>query len=73
MHRGSGLLTDMIRQSDLVLFSLCSLATFYGMLLILSATHTVYQGTLRYVLVQASAICWGRCSIFCSPRSISSS
>lgn len=51
-HRGSGLLGDLIRQSDLVLFSLCSLATFYGMLLILSATHTVYNGTLRYVLVQ---------------------
>ena len=52
MRRGSGLLSDMIRQSDLVLFGLCSLATFYGMLLILSATHTVYRGTLRYVMVQ---------------------
>ena len=52
MRRGSGLLGDMIRQADLVLFALCSLATFYGMLLILSATHTVYRGTLRYVLVQ---------------------
>ncbi len=52
MHRGSGLLGDMIRQADLVLFGLCSLATFYGMLLILSATHTVYNGTLRYVAVQ---------------------
>ncbi len=52
MHRGSGLLGDMLRQADLLLFGLCSLATFYGMLLILSATHTVYKGTLRYVLVQ---------------------
>lgn len=52
MRRGSGVLGDMIRQSDLVLFGLCSLATFYGMLLILSATHTVYHGTLRYVIVQ---------------------
>lgn len=53
MHRrGSGLLTDMLLQADWVLFSLCSLATFYGMLLILSATHTVYHGTLRYVAVQ---------------------
>ena len=51
-RRGRGLLGDMIRQADLVLFALCSLATFYGMLLILSATHTVYHGTLRYVLVQ---------------------
>jgi len=53
MHRrGSGLLGDMIRQADLVLYGLCSLATLYGMLLILSATHTVYHGTLRYVFVQ---------------------
>ena len=51
-YRGSGFFTDFLRQSDLVLFALCSLATFYGMLLILSATHTVYDGTLRYVIVQ---------------------
>ncbi len=51
-HRGSGLLGDLLRQADLVLFGLCSLATFYGMLLILSATHTVYRGTLKYVAVQ---------------------
>ena len=51
-RRGSGVLIDLMRQSDLVLFALCSLATFYGMLLILSATHTVYHGSLRYVAVQ---------------------
>ena len=51
-HRGTGLFTDMLRQSDWVLFTLCSTATFYGMLLILSATHTVYNGTLKYVAVQ---------------------
>ena len=50
--RGSGVFTDILRQSDWVLFSLCSLATFYGMALILSATHTVYRGTLKYVVVQ---------------------
>ena len=52
MRRRTGFLADLIRQSDLVLFALCSAATFYGMLLILSATHTVYHGTLKYVLVQ---------------------
>ncbi|MBR3560415.1 MAG: FtsW/RodA/SpoVE family cell cycle protein [Oscillospiraceae bacterium] len=51
-HRGTGLFSDMLRQSDLVLFALCSIATFYGMLLILSATHTVYNGSLKYVAVQ---------------------
>ncbi|MBE7004021.1 MAG: cell division protein FtsW [Ruminococcaceae bacterium] len=51
-HRGSGLLGDLLIQADWVLFALCSLATFYGMLLILSATHTVYNGTLKYVAVQ---------------------
>ena len=35
-----------------MLFALCSIATIYGMVLILSATHTVYRGTLRYVIVQ---------------------
>ncbi len=53
MHRrGSGIFTDILRQSDWLLFTLCSLATFYGMALILSATHTVYNGTLKYVIVQ---------------------
>lgn len=51
-HRGSGVFIDMLRQSDWVLFALCSISTFYGLLLILSATHTVYRGTLRYVAVQ---------------------
>lgn len=51
-HRGNGLFLDMLRQSDWALFVFCSIATFYGMLLILSATHTVYKGTLRYVIVQ---------------------
>ena len=51
-HRGSGVFVDILRQSDLVLFALCSLATFYGFALILSATHTVYNGTLKYVIVQ---------------------
>lgn len=51
-RHGSGFFSDLLRQSDLVLFTLCSLATFYGMLLILSATHTVYKGTLKYVAVQ---------------------
>ena len=52
MRRSMELFGDLLRQADLVLFSLCSFATFYGMLLILSATHTVYNGTLRYVAVQ---------------------
>ncbi|MBE7008196.1 MAG: cell division protein FtsW [Ruminococcaceae bacterium] len=51
-RRDSGLLTDLLLQADWVLFGLCSLATFYGMVLILSATHTVYHGTLKYVAVQ---------------------
>ena len=51
-RRRSGVFVDMLVQADWVLFALCSVATFYGMLLILSATHTVYKGTLRYVAVQ---------------------
>ena len=51
-RRDSGVLTDLLRWSDWTLFGLCSFATLFGMLLILSATHTVYQGTLKYVAVQ---------------------
>ena len=51
-RRRSGVFVDMLVQADWVLFALCSVATFYGMLLIFSATHTVYKGTLRYVAVQ---------------------
>ena len=51
-HRGSGVFVDLLRQLDWVLFALCSFVTAYGMVLILSATHTVYQGTLKYVIVQ---------------------
>ena len=52
MGRLRELLHDMVRQADLVLLALCSLATLYGMVLILSATHTVYNGSLRRVFVQ---------------------
>ena len=52
MGRLRELLHDMVRQADLVLLALCSLATLYGMVLILSATHTVYNGSLKRVFVQ---------------------
>ena len=52
MGRVRGMLGDVIRQSDLLLLLLCSVSTLYGMVLILSATHTVYHGSLRYVAVQ---------------------
>lgn len=43
-------LSDVVRQSDLVLLALCTLSTLYGMLLIASATN--FRGTLKYVAVQ---------------------
>ena len=52
MGRIREFLRDVVQQSDMVLWSLCTAATFYGMLLILSATHTVYRGSLKYVAVQ---------------------
>jgi len=52
MRRLRGFFRDLLRQSDLVLFLLCSAATLYGLVLILSATHTVYRGSLRHVAVQ---------------------
>ncbi len=64
MRRSTQLLGDLVRQSDLTLFGLCSLATFYGMLLILSATHTVYHGTLKYVAVQGVGYLLGSAAYF---------
>lgn len=64
VRRNTELLGDLLRQADLVLFGLCSLATFYGMLLILSATHTVYHGTLKYVAVQGVGYLLGSIAYF---------
>lgn len=53
-------LSDFIRQADLVLLGLCIISTLFGMLLIASATN--YQGLggmLRYVLMQGVAACIG--------------
>ena len=52
MGRLRELAHDMLHQSDLVLLTLCSLSTLYGMVLITSATHTVYHGSLKRVIVQ---------------------
>ena len=54
----------LVRQTDMLLWSLCSAATLYGMLLILSATHTVYRGSLKYVLVQGAGWCIGTAAYF---------
>ena len=64
MRRSMELFGDLLRQADLVLYGLCSVATFYGMLLILSATHTVYNGTLRYVAVQGVGYLLGSAAYF---------
>ena len=54
----------LVRQTDMLLWSLCSAATLYGMLLILSATHTVYDGSLKYVIVQGAGWCIGTAAYF---------
>ena len=54
----------LVRQTDMLLWSLCSAATLYGMVLILSATHTVYRGSLKYVIVQGAGWCIGTAAYF---------
>ena len=54
----------LVRQTDMLLWSLCSAATLYGMLLILRATHTVYDGSLKYVIVQGAGWCIGTAAYF---------
>lgn len=48
---------DMIRQADLVLWTLCTGATLYGMVLIASATN--FRDTYRYVIVQGAGLVIG--------------
>ena len=64
MGRIKDFFRDVARQSDMVLWSLCTAATFYGMLLILSATHTVYHGSLKYVAVQGAGWAIGTVAFF---------
>ena len=54
----------LVRQTDMLLWSLCSAATLYGILLVLSATHTVYRGSLKYVIVQGAGWCIGTTAYF---------
>lgn len=64
MGRMKDLLRDIAHQSDMVLWSLCTAATMYGMLLILSATHTVYSGSLKYIAVQGVGWALGTVAYF---------
>ena len=64
MGRIKDFFRDVARQSDMVLWLLCTAATFYGMLLILSATHTVYHGSLKYVAVQGAGWAIGTVAYF---------
>ncbi len=57
MRRIREFFSDVVRQSDLVLLSLCVAATLYGMLLIASATNA--RGTLKYVAVQGLGLLIG--------------
>ena len=50
MQRVRELLRDILRQTDLVLLSLCCAATAYGILMIYSATR--YMNSSREVIVQ---------------------
>ena len=48
---------EFFRKGDLLLLSLCLIASGYGLVLIYSATR--YLDSNRYVLIQAAAICLG--------------
>ena len=57
MNRFRNFLSDVVRQSDMVLLSLCTVSTLYGMVLIASATH--FRGTLKYVAIQGFGLLLG--------------
>lgn len=61
-HRLKEILSDFLRQADLVLLGLCCVSTLFGMVLIASATHFMGGGKmLRYVGVQGAAMVIGVC------------
>ena len=57
VNRFRNFLSDVVRQSDMVLLSLCTVSTLYGMVLIASATH--FRGTLKYVAIQGFGLLLG--------------
>ena len=59
LQRLRELITDMLRQTDLVLLGLCSAATLYGILIISSAAHYMPGGSVRFVTVQSIALILG--------------
>ena len=50
---------EFLRKGDLILLSLCLLASGFGLLLIFSATQYTRDGPLRYMAVQVAAIALG--------------
>lgn len=57
VNRFRDFLSDVVRQSDMVLLSLCTVSTLYGMVLIASATH--FRNTFKYVAVQGFGLLLG--------------
>ena len=57
VNRFRNFLSDVVRQSDMVLLSLCTVSTLYGMVLIASATH--FRNTFKYVAIQGFGLLLG--------------
>ena len=57
VNRFRDFLSDVVRQSDMVLLSLCTVSTLYGMVLIASATH--FRNTFKYVAIQGFGLLLG--------------
>ena len=57
VNRFRDFLSDVVRQSDIVLLSLCTVSTLYGMVRIASATH--FRNTFKYVAIQGFGLLLG--------------
>ena len=57
VNRFRDFLSDVVRQSDMVLLSLCTVSTLYGMVLIASAPH--FRNTFKYVAIPGFGLLLG--------------
>ncbi|MEF9971866.1 MAG: FtsW/RodA/SpoVE family cell cycle protein, partial [Oscillospiraceae bacterium] len=47
---------DFFKRADMLLFTLCFISSIFGIIVIASATHSLPEGSTRYLLVQVASM-----------------